>query len=139
MDTASREFRHESVKESFPFEEIKPTSMKIKSIPIKLQWPHYGGGTSSPVKKQLAGKRRTISVITVDEPANQIRWFRSPPKVPLVAGILGCKPNIETRGENPGRGEREVGGDSESEHHNLLFVLPSGFDPDPNFSQSHKP
>jgi hypothetical protein len=37
MDLASQNFRREAANNSFPFEDIKQTTMKIKTIPIKLQ------------------------------------------------------------------------------------------------------
>lgn len=109
MDTASRAFIHEATKDSFPFETIEQRSMKIKSIPIKLQWPRNDGGATLSVKKLPTGKGKMVSTATVVEATNQTRWFRSPPKVQLVAGILGCRPDGGTRDKNPGRGKREVG------------------------------
>lgn len=102
-------------KNSFPFEKITPVGVKIRSIPIELNWPE-NGGRMLPGRNSAAGKKSEIREGAGMEPPGQRRWFRSPPKVQIVAGILGVGPNCGTHGGDIDRGEREVDGDSESEH-----------------------
>jgi len=113
MDVKSWGFQYAAEKNTLPFEEIKQNMVKIKSIPIKLQWVRYGD-TAWPVNNQAMDKAHS-KVLGV-EPTSQRWWFRSPPTVQEVKGILGHGPFDETRGGNLDKGEREVRDDSESEH-----------------------
>jgi len=58
MDLASQDFRREAANNSFPFEDIKQTTMKIKTIPIKLRWPSNGENPSS-YEESPGGKWQT--------------------------------------------------------------------------------
>lgn len=49
-------------------------------------------------------------------PTRQRPWFRLPPKVQIVPGILGHAPSVEPRVEDLGEGELKVGDDCASGH-----------------------
>jgi hypothetical protein len=53
------------------------------------------------------------------------RWFRPPPKVHVVPGILGPHPSQATRVAHWGNGEREVTNGAKAGHrpHLLLLVI----------------
>ena len=73
-------------KNSFPFEEIADNSIKIKQIPIELCWESHGGSVR---KKKLGGSRSSTFEPVKTGPTRQRPWFRIPPKVRIVLGILG--------------------------------------------------
>lgn len=91
--------------------------VKIKSIPIELQWSRIGDGVGSLEKTNLRRDFRSLPALDRGaDPTSQRRWFRSPPKVQVVTGILGRGPSQGTHGGDPDGGEREVAGDHESGH-----------------------
>jgi hypothetical protein len=51
------------------------------------------------------------------------RWFRPPPKVRVVPGILGPHPSQATRVAHRGNGEREVTNGAEAGHYPHLLLL----------------
>lgn len=127
MDMGSWGFQYASKKNTMPFEEIREKSVKIKSIPIQLNWAGHGG-TAVPVKMPVvsgshqAGTEDSSSCGV--EPTSQKWWFRSPPAVQEVAGILGHGPYDETRGGNPECSEQELGDDPESGYRTTSLSFP---------------
>ena len=112
MDANSWSTRHAVEKGSLPFKEILPNSVKIKVISIELRWQGHGGKAETK-RKSPAGEGLDVSNSVAVEPTSQRRWFRLPPKVREVAGILGRRPEGGTGGDQD-RGEREIEGDPES-------------------------
>jgi hypothetical protein len=85
--------------------------MKIKFMPIRLRWQNHRQSSSDG---ELEGKR-------VQKPNRggyfgDSRWFRSPPKVHIVPGILGPPLVVLTCVSHLGVGEREVEEDNDFEH-----------------------
>ena len=115
MDATSWSIRHAVEKGSLPFKQILPNSVKIKVISIELRWQGHGGKAETN-RKSPAGKSLDVSNSVGVEPTRQRRWFRLPPKVREVAGILGRRPDVGTRGDDQDMGERENEGDPESGH-----------------------
>lgn len=108
---SSRKF---AMTEVFPLEEIGREVVKIKSIPIRFRWTSNGGPEEGVPK---AGKESFKSIHPVIKgPTRQRPWFRPPPKVRIVPGILGRMPRDETRVGHRSGGETEVREDSVSAH-----------------------
>lgn len=66
--------------------------MKLKSAPITLCWPRHGRSRSiDGVKVKEVGKNSGLS--NGGQFWKSTRWFRAPPKVRLVSGVLGLHPS----------------------------------------------
>lgn len=99
--------------EGFSFEKVEDEGLKLKFAPIQLQWPTHGRSRSADA---LEGRTRTSNLKPIDVGKIQtFRWFRLPPKVRIVPGVLGSYPADGTHVGNLSGGEGKVSGDSESE------------------------
>lgn len=115
LDTTAKGFRYTASKKSFSFDDVAPNNVKLKSIPFEF-CQASNGAAAVPMKKALSCKRDLILADSGVEPPGQRQWFRSPPKIQVVADILRYGPTHGTRGGGSDGGEREAGGDSESNH-----------------------
>lgn len=88
-----------------PFVKMADDSVLLKFAPIELHWPSKHENAEFRQSTRPNGGQLWNS-----------RWFRSPPKVRVVPGILGPCPEQETHGghRHPGENIDEVF--SESEH-----------------------
>lgn len=101
-----------------PFESSSPNSVLLKGAPIELRWQsRYGcnGEDEARHRAKLNGGQKWNS-----------RWFRSPPKVRVVPGILGPSPTQVTRVANRGNGEDDGGDDQDSDHPPAHLYFESG-------------
>lgn len=103
FDSGDGIFTNTATAKSFPFERVAEDSILLKSVPIELCWTRNRRSRSvdSPEKLQRAKAFGT-------EDGGQFwnsTWFRLPPKVRSVPGILGSHPLQGTRGEDLGGGE----------------------------------
>ena len=98
-------------KGEFPFEEVDGETVRIKSTPIHLQWNSY----EHPVDVHPRNRNSTQFNLPwgFQKQGNQ-RWFRKPPKVQVVPGILGVCPIEYTRGTHTEGGENSGERDPES-------------------------
>lgn len=115
----------------FPFDSVTDSSVKLKNTPIELKWNLQEGSS-----RELSSKRGMVSDSKIQKDGNddlqvgfgrQSRWFRPPPKVRIVPGILGSLPGCETRGVNPSQipgGEDKVSGDFEAKHSSPTPLIP---------------
>lgn len=95
----------------------------MKAIPIKLHWASNGGPEKLP---STAGEEQRNSIkIEKKGPTSQRPWFRLPPKVPIVPGILGRAPAAETRIKHQFGGEPKVRDDGGSSHRPGDIAIPS--------------
>lgn len=115
FDTANRRFNHTFMAKDFPFEEIEENKLKLKCSSIQFCWPHLRRSRSSG---DLEGKQSEPVEVIPNEGqfCDSSRWFRSPPKVRIVQGILGPHPLEDTHGTLPGEGDGKLVDDPESGH-----------------------
>lgn len=107
FNTTTRGFKHTIMAHGFP--EIEEESLKIKGAPIRLSW-------KSNEQKALEDTSQGSSVISDTRGGQNGKWFRSPPKVQIVAEILGVHPSEITRVAHPDGGRHIGDGDPESGH-----------------------
>ena len=100
-------------KGEFPFDEVDVDTVRIKSTPIQLQWNLYDHSKSIESKSNNSSQFNQIVGLRNYE---KQRWFRKPPKVRVVPGILGSYPVVDTRGNQLHRGENSGERDPESGH-----------------------
>ena len=100
-------------KGEFPFEEVDVDTVRIKSTPIQLQWNSYEH--INPVNSK---SKNSTQFDQIGESRNfgKQRWFRKPPKVQVVLGILGSYLVEDTHGKHPEGGENSGKRDPESGH-----------------------
>ena len=87
-------FRFAINKREFSFEEVSVDTLKTKDTSIRLHWNSYRRTKSSEdlLSDNCVQFRREQGIGGSD------RWFRRPPKVKLVLGILGPRPSEKPRG-----------------------------------------
>ena len=80
-------------KRDFPFEEVSVDTLKIKDTPIRLHWNSYRRTKSSEdlVSDDFVQFRQEQGIGGFE------KWFRRPPKVRLIPGILGPHPSVKPR------------------------------------------
>lgn len=114
-----------AVADSFPLEEIGHEVVKVKSIPISFRWTSNG---DPAVTGSVPGNIEVNTRLPVVKgPTRQRPWFRPPPKVRIVPGILGRRPGEETRVEYQDGGERKVS-DEAAYGHRPLPLSTDGLD-----------
>ena len=111
--TSKHDLRHQLAiqKGEFPFEEIDGETVRIKSTPIHLQWNSYEH--PEDVRPRNRKSNHVDQSWGFQKQGNQ-RWFRKPPKVQVVPGILGACPIGYTRGTHTEGGENSGERDPES-------------------------
>jgi hypothetical protein len=119
FDSDDWNFKYTTRKKEFPFDEIDGEALKIKFAPIRLCWPAHEQGR---VEEQRS-PRVVDSKLSKGGQFRKEKWFRLPPKVRVVPGILGAHPSQVTRGIHQDTGEREVDDDPESGHHLRVLIL----------------
>jgi hypothetical protein len=123
FDSVNWNFKYTVKRKDFPFEVVANDWVKLKSVPIQLNWLCYqhlddGELTEGKIEYPKAFHHGYF---------RDSRWFRAPPKVRIVPGILGPHPSARTSGIYPVGGDREVKGDSESEHRKSDKDTPNRF------------
>lgn len=98
FDTANRWFKITASKEKFPFEEVWDETMKLKFTPIQLCWARHGKSQSAERAGERTNQLRKNFIRRGH--FGESRWFRSPPKVRIVPGILGPHPSKVTCGSH---------------------------------------
>lgn len=125
FDTQSRWFKHSAMASSFPFDTIEENALKLRNTPIQLCWGWRRRSSSvdaisrrvTMVAEEETNCRAAVEFDTaIDGQFQNCRWFRSPPKVQIMAGILGPGPALCTHVSNLGVGEHKVEDDPESGH-----------------------
>jgi hypothetical protein len=112
FDSADWNFKYTTKRKEFPFDEVADEALKIKFAPIRLCWPLH---EQNRVVEQ--GRPRSADLVfSIRGHFRKEKWFRSPPKVCIVPGILGAHPSQGTRGINRDTVEREVDDDALSGH-----------------------
>lgn len=116
------DFRSKGRRNSCPIKSMGVSGVKLKAVPISLQWESrrkssegssnggYGGA------KPEAGEKRS-NIFPRQGPTCKRPWFRQPPKVQIVPGILGRMLVSRTRVDHQLGGERKVREGLESDHH----------------------
>lgn len=104
---------------------MEEDALKIRNLPIRFSWARCGRSRSAEAVSYRVATNSADDVSyrvamtnlgTIAE-QNQNWWFRSPPKVRIVAGILGAHPPGCTRVIHRSGGEQNKGDDPESGHH----------------------
>lgn len=88
---------------SFRFGSIDCEKVTFRDLPIEFCWSGNGGAARVRAKMGNDPPIATNSMDMVQEE----HWFRLPPKVKIIAGILGEYSHLHTSGELSGGGERE--------------------------------
>lgn len=101
FDTANWYFKYEAKKDEFPFDEVAAEEVKIKFTPIKLRWLSRRKAGDEELEGKFGFKSYRGGHF------GQERWFRPPPKVKIIPGILGPHPAQGTHVGHPGGGERK--------------------------------
>lgn len=114
IDSSQKKFDEAVAAKSFSLEEIGREVVKIKSIPICFRWASNGDTEEVQPEAGKAGVKPCIPV--VKGPNHQRPWFRPLSKVRIVPGILGRRPEDETRVKHLADGEREVRARAVSSH-----------------------
>lgn len=114
IDPSAIRFIRKSEQDTIPFEEIGREVEKLNAVPINLRWISHGGAEelAPMVGDKLEESKRTGN----RGPTRQCPWFRLPPKVQIVLGILGRAPSVEPRVVYPGEGELKLRDDVEFGH-----------------------
>lgn len=128
FDTDDWYFKYSARRKDFPFNQIGDEALKIKFVPIRLEWASNRGNRA---EEEVEGNSeiRTFRGGRIREP----RWFRPPPKVRLVQGILGPHLSQVTRVVHQDNGEQKVSVRVEAGHRPLS---PSSRVPDEVDSQN---
>jgi len=125
FDKDGRSFSSAVKDGNFPFSEIEEDALTLKFAPIKLCWLKRSNSLNNL-------GRGVAEVNTLSEKGHfrEERWFRAPPKVRLVAGILGSSPGVSTRGVHLQSGEGNKVDDLESRHPTLdsSYLVRGGLD-----------
>lgn len=122
INTMQKKFDQIAADSAFPFEQIEQNKVKIKAILIILQWSNNGAvAAESP---ETVTKEGDVNCHCKRGPTTQRPWFRLPPKVKIIPGILGPAPIEKPRVEYPSGGEREVRGDWEYDDRLQPFPYP---------------
>jgi hypothetical protein len=114
IDLSARRFTRRSEMATITVKEIGREEIKLKNIPIKLRWPSHGRVEELP--PMAGGGQFKLNDVRGKGPTRHRPWFRLPPKVQIIPGILGPAPSEETRVAHLRGGEREVRDDKESGH-----------------------
>ena len=97
--------------ENFPFREVEDDALTLKFALIKLCWLKRSNSLNNLGRRVVEEKN-----FSEEGQFREERWFRAPPKVRLIAGILGPCPGVGTRGIHPLGGEGKEVVDLESRH-----------------------
>lgn len=125
FDTDDWYFKCSVKKKEFPFEDMADEAVKIKFTPIWLWWQSHRQSSSDG---ELEG--RAAFQLNRGRYYGTSRWFRPPPKVRIVPGILGPPPSMVTRVKHPEGGEWKVEDNLHSEYRPPDKVSPSQLDLD---------
>lgn len=101
--------------EPLRFSTVDCEKVIFRDLPFEFCWPSNGGkrgqGRMEEKREEMSLNRGNwMDMVQMDQ------WFRAPPKVRMVPGIMGRDPYQNTRVTIQEGGEREVGGDPESGH-----------------------
>lgn len=97
MDCSKRGFKHTAIADSFLFEENESSAVKLKRIPIEFRWRCQD--EAAPMNQVVSPEKMMILTEMAESSKEKDRWFRAPPKVQVVKGILRRSPQSETCGE----------------------------------------
>jgi hypothetical protein len=111
FDSANWYFKYSARRDDFPFDQMSNDALKIKFIPIWLDWK---SNREKKEEDEVEGSSR-IKPIRRGQ-FRDTRWFRPPPKVRVVPGIQGPHLPQATRVAHRGSGEREVTNGAEAGH-----------------------
>lgn len=119
-------------KTSCPINSIGDGGVKLKAIPINLQWVSRHKSSDSSVNGGCGGTGLNAGELPMSNgfvlrgPTCKRPWFRLPPKVQIVPGILGRAPSAGTRVDHQQGSEPKVGEEARSGHHKTQHYQPGG-------------